>query len=215
LSHKIRKLRTEKNHVDYHIEVQSNEKITVTQLEITFKDIVILETEKGNIVMRFYPEAAPKTVTNFKKLVNITFFNGCSFYRAEPDFCLQGGAWPKKESPLPPIPLEYKLPNEKYAVSMARTSDPNSATSEFSIMLINNTFWNGPFHDNSAGYAVFAQVIDGWDVVEAIVKMPAEPKGGLNILTQPVNIIKATLKDEYKVPRDKLLKDTGTKSPLQ
>eukprot|EP01120_Amphizonella_sp_Union-15-10_P001400 TRINITY_DN1147_c0_g2_i3.p1 TRINITY_DN1147_c0_g2~~TRINITY_DN1147_c0_g2_i3.p1 ORF type:complete len:256 (-),score=34.02 TRINITY_DN1147_c0_g2_i3:87-854(-) len=177
---------------------------------VTFEDVVILSTEKGDIVMSFYPQAAPKTVQNFKALVEKKFFDGDGrFYRSETDFVLQGGTWPDKPSPFPPVPLEYKLPNEKYAVSMARTNDPDSATTEFSIMLKNNSYWNGPFHDNSLGYAVFAQVIDGWDVVTAITKLHTVSSHGMTMLDPVVKILNATLIHSYRVLYDNLLVDNG------
>merc|ERR1712146_729887 len=103
-------------------------------------------------------------------------------YRYEATFCLQGGGWPTKASPYPRVPHEYRLPNKNFAVSMARTSDPNSATSEFSIMLADNSKWLGLGGSEKYGYAVFAQVVDGFDLIEKFRAMPKDKRGGLTYL---------------------------------
>lgn len=164
---------------------------------------VQLQTAIGSITFELRPDAAPQTVENFLKLVKDGFYGpkkGASFYRAEMhdtepryDFCLQGGGWPVKGSPFPPVKHEYKLPNVKYAVSMARTNDPNSATSEFSIMLNDNSKWLGPHGSEPYGYAVFAHVVDGFELIEKIRKMKREKKGGLTYLKDRVEFTGAKI----------------------
>jgi cyclophilin family peptidyl-prolyl cis-trans isomerase len=146
-----------------------------------------LFTEYGTIVWELIPSAAPQTVANFVKLATTGWYNGTTLYRYEANFCLQGGGWPKKGSPYPAVPLEYKLPNKKFAVSMARTADPHSATSEYSIMLNDNSQWLGPGGSDPHGYAVFAQVIDGFSVIEKLGTLKTR-KDGLTVFVSPVRI---------------------------
>jgi peptidyl-prolyl cis-trans isomerase B (cyclophilin B) len=151
-------------------------------------------TTRGSIVVEFLPNAAPKTVENFVQLITMGFWNNDThFYRYEPNFVLQGGGWPIKGSPLPPVPLEYNLPNAKYFISTARTADPNSATCEFSIMINDNSKWLGPGGSDKFGYAVFAKVVGGFDVIESFAGLPAKANSGLRVLDPPVRIISWTL----------------------
>lgn len=148
-----------------------------------------VRTAAGDIHFRLLPDAAPKTVDNFMRLAKIGFFNGTSFYRLEKNFCLQGGPRPYKKSPFGPIPLEYKLPNRKHFVSMARREDPNSAESSFSIMLKDNSKWLGPRGSNQHGFAVFAQVVgaESFATIDAILRMPTK-RMSLTMLVPPVAI---------------------------
>ena len=127
---------------------------------------------------------------------------------------MQGGGWPKKSGPIT-VPLETQLysqhPNKQWAVSAARTSDPDSAGAEFSIMLgdnrcaphasrppqlphvwppsFPNSKWLGPGGSDAHGYSVFADVIGGKHVVEAIVAQgKVKAQGGLNYLDPAVEI---------------------------
>ena len=129
--------------------------------------IVVLETGMGKIKIKLYDKEAPVTTSNFKKLVNDGFYNGLIFHRIVHGFVIQAGAFypdgSYKASPYPPIKLEIneKLKHDDGAVGMARTSDPNSATSQFYICV-------GAHHELDGQYAVFGKVIEGMDVVEAI-----------------------------------------------
>ena len=115
-----------------------------------------------------------------------------SRYRLEKGFCLQGGGWPNKDGPTT-VPLETlmyaQFPNRKWAVSAARTSDPNSARAEFSIMLGDNSKWLGPGGGDPHGYSVFANVVGGQDVVEAIqAQGNVKQDNGLNYLKPAIPI---------------------------
>lgn len=151
---------------------------------------VRFETPHGYIVFELRPGAAPKTVANFLKLVATGWYNGTSLYRYERAFCLQGGGWPTKASPHPPVSLEYNLPNKKWAVSMARSGTPNSATSEFSIMLGDNSKWLAPGGSDPYGYAVFAEVVQGFDVIEQLGRLQTT-KRGQTLFDTPVPIVSA------------------------
>lgn len=145
-------------------------------------------TSLGSIEIEFLPDAAPKTVQNFVGLARRGFFNKTTLYRYERNFVLQGGGWPKKTSPLPAVPLEYSAPNVKYAISTARTADPNSATCEYSIMLNDNAKWLGPGGSDPYGYAVFAKVVGGFDVIDRFSSLRTRQQG-LTLLDPPIEVI--------------------------
>ena len=132
-----------------------------------YKEVhVSIVTDKGEIVVSLRPDLMPVTVENFVSLVEKGFYNGLTFHRVE-DWVIQGG------DPLgtgtggsdKKIKLEThaELKNVKYAIAMARTSDPNSATSQFYILKKDAPSLDG-------GYAVFGNVIQGQEVVGKIVK---------------------------------------------
>ena len=127
--------------------------------------IAEIETEKGLIKFELYESKAPITVKNFIELANSGFYNDLKFHRVEQGFVIQGGD-PKGDGTggsEKTIPLEInpELRHVKGAVGMARTQDPDSATSQFYITLAET-----PFLDDK--YAVFGKVIEGMDVVEKI-----------------------------------------------
>ena len=121
----------------------------------------ILELKKGGkIVIKFYPEDAPNTVDNFIGLANKGFYDGLDFHRVIKGFMAQGG----RAKGQPPKTINAEFNSQKHlegTLAMARTSDPNSATSQFYIC-----FAATPYLDNE--YTVFGQVIDGMDVVHTI-----------------------------------------------
>lgn len=140
--------------------------------------LVKMETSLGNIVIELYPNEAPITVKNFLQYVDDGFYTGTIFHRVVDDFVVQGGGFTydfQRKKPRAPITNEADndLINLQATLSMARTSDPNSATSQFFINLKHNEaldFDKG----KSAGYAVFGKVIEGFEVVKKIEK---EPRG--------------------------------------
>jgi cyclophilin family peptidyl-prolyl cis-trans isomerase len=142
---------------------------------------VRLETQYGDIVLEMYREEAPLTVANFLSYLDSDFYDGTVFHRLAAGFVLQGGGFvyaPDAACPLvqketmSPIVNEASngLSNLTYTVAMARTNDPDSATSQFYINLKDNTSLD--FSANSAGYAVFATVIEGQEVVELLATAP-------------------------------------------
>lgn len=125
----------------------------------------IIETDKGAIKFEIYEDRAPVTAKNFIDLANAGFYNGLTFHRVEPGFVIQGGD-PKGDGTggsgkSIPLEINRNLTHVTGAVGMARTSDPNSATSQFYITL-------APAHSLDGSYAVFGQVVEGQDVVEKI-----------------------------------------------
>lgn len=128
--------------------------------------IVLIETAKGKIKCQIFQNDAPITAANFLDLVNRGFYNGLIFHRYEPGFCLQGGDpdGTGRGGSGKTIPLEVK-PHLKHdeagIMSMARTNDPNSATSQFFFTLGNASFLN-------MQYAVFGKVIEGLDIMMSL-----------------------------------------------
>ena len=144
---------------------------------------VKLSTTAGDIVVELYPDKAPKTVENFLQYVNDKQYDGTVFHRVIDGFMIQGGGFTpdlKQKPTRAPIPLEAKngLKNDKYTIAMARTSDPNSATSQFFINLKDNANLNAPNPDGH-GYAVFGKVVSGSEVVDKIRTARTGSKGGM------------------------------------
>ena len=136
------------------------------------KPQVGLVTALGNIIVELDPAAAPITVKNFLSYANSGYYRSTLFHRVISGFMIQGGGYTtglvKKAGQLAPIVLESKngLSNLRGTIAMARTNDPNSATSEFFINHVDNLFLD--YSATSPGYAVFGKVVQGMDVVDAI-----------------------------------------------
>jgi len=160
---------------------------------------VRLSTSVGDIVVQLDAAKAPKTVDNFLKYVQAGHYNGTVFHRVIPTFMIQGGGMTAdlKEKPTrPPIPLESKngLTNVRGSIAMARTGDPNSATSQFFINVNDNGRLDAANSPDGNGYAVFGKVISGMDVVDKIRAVPTGSKGPYDdVPNTPITINKATL----------------------
>jgi peptidyl-prolyl cis-trans isomerase A (cyclophilin A) len=140
---------------------------------------VALETSQGRIVLELRPDKAPRSVTNFLQYVNDGFYDGTIFHRVINTFMIQGGGFTPAmvEKPTrPPIAIESNngLKNVRGALAMARTADPNSATAQFYINVVDNAFLDYPGRDG-AGYTVFGSVVEGMDVVDRIRAVPTAP----------------------------------------
>lgn len=143
-------------------ENKNNEKQTAGENMIKY---AVIETEKGTIKAELYADKAPITAKNFIELANSGFYNGLIFHRVEPGFVVQGGD-PKGDGTggsgkTIPLEINPSLKHVKGALAMARTNDPNSATSQFYITLAPAPFLDG-------NYAVFGKVIEGMGAVEKI-----------------------------------------------
>jgi len=143
--------------------------------------MVRFDTSHGSFTIELYPKEAPVTVENFLKYVDDGFFDGTIFHRIVPGFVIQGGGltsdFNNKETRAP-ITNEAKngLKNTRGSLSMARTSDINSATSQFFVNLSDNAFLdNGP---RDFGYAVFGKVVDGLETVDKIAKVKTGRRKG-------------------------------------
>ena len=144
------------------------------------RPVVVFSMAEGDITIELYPDKAPVTVKNFLQYVESGFYDGTIFHRVIPDFVIQGGGYTEtlEQKPTqPPIKNEADngLKNERGTLSMARTSDINSATSQFFINLKDNDFLDHGTRD--FGYAVFGKVIEGMDVVEKIAAKPTTNRG--------------------------------------
>lgn len=140
---------------------------------------VLIKTNMGDIVVELDSTAAPITVDNFLKYVDEGFYDGLVFHRVIKGFMIQGGGfYPDgvQKKTFDPIKLESDngLSNKKYTIAMARTSVPDSATSQFFINVADNVFLD--YSGASAGYAVFGRVVSGEDVVDAISLTETETK---------------------------------------
>ena len=160
---------------------------------------VKLQTSMGDVVIELAPEKAPKTVDNFLQYVRAGHYDGTVFHRVIKDFMIQGGGMQpdlKEKATRAPIPLESRngLSNVRGSVAMARTMVADSATAQFFINVVDNTFLDQPNARDGNGYAVFGKVVAGMDVVDKIRQVPTGNKGPhQDVPLQPVLINKATV----------------------
>jgi len=163
--------------------------VSVVEGGVTWNYTVTLNTTMGIIVIGLYDDM-PITSGNFENLTAHGIYDGTQFTRVAYGFVIQGGDTSSKGIVVPPIKDE--LPNKHSnivgSVAMAKTSQPNSATSQFFINLANNTFLD-------SDYSVFGQVIQGMDVVNSIGNVPIVPVNSETDGTPvtPITILKATL----------------------
>lgn len=145
--------------------------------------IVTLEMDNGGIIkLELYPEVAPNTVNNFISLVKSGFYDGLTFHRIVPGFVIQGGDPDGSGSGGPGYAIKGEfidngvnntLKHTTGVLSMARTGDPDSAGSQFFIMLADQPSLDGQ-------YAAFGKVTEGMDVVNGIAALPVDAKGKPN-----------------------------------
>ncbi len=163
---------------------------------------VLIQTSMGDIGVELDPVHAPATVENFLRYVNERHYDGTIIYRVVPGFVIQAGSYEvsgKERASHDPIPLEAGngLSNLRGAIAMARESEPNTATSEFFIDLVDNVRLDrAPLDtEGKTGYAVFGRVVSGLDVVDAIAKAPLGGVGpfAANSPTMPIIITSATV----------------------
>ena len=145
---------------------------------------VKLTTTLGEIIIQLNTEKAPVSSANFLTYVNEGFYNGTIFHRIIPGFMAQGGGFDtsfNQKAVHAPIKNEANngMANSRGTIAMARTNDPNSATAQFFINYKDNSFLNHTSPTASGwGYAVFGEVIEGMDVVDAMAKQPTGNRGG-------------------------------------
>jgi peptidyl-prolyl cis-trans isomerase A (cyclophilin A) len=164
-----------------------------------FAQKVQLDTSMGKIVVQLDKEKAPKTVDNFVQYVKSGHYDGTVFHRVIDDFMIQGGGMGAdmvEKKTQPPIALESRsgLTNQRGTIAMARTSDPNSATSQFFINVKDNGMLDQARSADGNGYAVFGKVVSGMDVVDKIRAVETTSRGRqANVPVTPVIIKQATL----------------------
>jgi len=160
--------------------------------------VITLSTNFGNIILELDADKAPITVENFLSYAKNGYYNGTIFHRVIDGFMIQGGGFDaamKQKATEKPIKNEASngLKNNKYTIAMARTSIPDSATSQFFINVNNNDFLNHPGQDGW-GYCVFGKVTEGADIVDKIQKVATGNSGGhQDVPLEAVTILNVTI----------------------
>ena len=154
---------------------------------------VQFQTSVGDFVIELNAEKAPKTVENFLQYVNDKHYEGTIFHRVIDGFVVQGGGFTAAMAQKPtrgPIALEASngLRNDRGTIAMARSGNPNSATSQFFINVVDNAGLNAPQPDGF-GYAVFGKVSSGMETIDKIRTLPTGNKAGMqNVPLTPITI---------------------------
>lgn len=143
---------------------------------------VKVDTNMGAFVIELNAKAAPKTVENFLAYVRSGFYKNTLFHRVIPNFMIQGGGFVmsmEEKDTRAPIALESRngLSNVRGTIAMARTNDPNSATSQFFINVRDNRFLDANQAQDGNGYAVFGKVVSGMSTVDAIARVKTHSVG--------------------------------------
>ena len=158
--------------------------------------MITIKTNHGDIKVKLFDDKAPITCENFRQYVADGFFNDTIFHRVIPNFMIQGGGMEadmSQKATRDPIKNEADNgeSNRRGTLAMARTMDINSATAQFFINLRDNDFLDHGTRD--FGYAVFGEVADGMDVVDAIAAVPTGNKGGhQDVPVETVTIVEVT-----------------------
>jgi len=152
---------------------------TTTKKEVDLHPVVVMETSMGTMEITLDAEKAPVTVKNFLSYVDEAFYDSTIFHRIIPNFMIQGGGYTvnySKKAAHAPIVNEAKkgLLNKRGTISMARTNDPNSATSQFFINHVDNPALD--YSENNPGYAAFGEVTKGLDIVDKIAAVKTGPQ---------------------------------------
>jgi cyclophilin family peptidyl-prolyl cis-trans isomerase len=159
------------------------------------KPVIIIETSAGTIKAELWPDKAPLTVKSFLKYIDEDYYNGTIFHRVIKGFMIQGGGFTEQmvqKKTHAPVKNEAKsdVGNDRGTLAMARTSVVDSATSQFFINLVDNTFLN---HKNETaqgfGYCVFGKVTEGLDIVDKIGQTKTKP-GDVPVETIVIKSIK-------------------------
>jgi peptidyl-prolyl cis-trans isomerase A (cyclophilin A) len=156
--------------------------------------MIRFETSLGDFTIELFEKEAPESVANFTRYIDDEFFDGTIFHRIVPGFVIQGGGFTEdmtQKKTKPPVKNEADngLKNKRGTLSMARTNDINSATSQFFVNLKDNDFLD---HSRANfGYAVFARVTDGMDVIDKIAAVETGRKRGFDDVPTEAVIMKS------------------------
>ena len=172
---------------------------------------VEMKTSLGTIVLELYPDQAPLTVENFLQYVKDGHYNGTLFHRVIPGFMIQGGGFGpdfNQKATRGPVKNEAAngLKNSTGTISMARTSDPHSATTQFFINVADNAPLDFRFPTQEGyGYTVFGKVVKGMDVVNRIVNVETGPgpAGHRDVPVKPITIESAKALEAAAKPAKK------------
>ena len=156
--------------------------------------MIRFETSLGDFTIEFFEKEAPESVANFTRYIEDEFFDGTIFHRIVPGFVIQGGGFTEdmtQKKTQPPVKNEADngLKNKRGTLSMARTNDINSATSQFFVNLKDNDFLD--HSRGNFGYAVFAEVTEGMDVVDKIAAVETGRKRGFDDVPVEAVIMKS------------------------
>jgi len=156
--------------------------------------MIRFETSHGDFTVELFEKDAPLSVANFLSYIDSEFFDGTIFHRIVPGFVIQGGGFTEdmtQKKTQPPVKNEADngLKNKRGTLSMARTSDINSATSQFFVNLKDNEFLD--HSRGNFGYAVFAQVTEGMDVIDKIAAVETGRKRGFDDVPVEAVIMKS------------------------
>ena len=195
----------------------------ISNLYAADKPQVELQTNKGMIVFELMPDKAPKSVENFLNYVKDGFYDNTIIHRVIPDYTIQGGGYDdkqtKKETTHPAVANEANngVKNTKGTVAVARKAEPHSGTSQFFINMKDNKTldFTGKTDSKTWGYAVFAKVTKGMDVLEQIQEVETNQEGPFKYFpVDPVIIESITLKEESKPSKKAVGKDKKTDAKL-
>lgn len=162
---------------------------------------VVFETSLGSITIELWADKAPVSAENFLTYTREGHFDGTIFHRVIPGFVIQGGGFSAEMRQKPTrAPIRNEADNgeanRRGTLSMARTSDPHSGTSQFFVNLVDNAGLDQP-PGGGWGYAVFGEVVEGMDVVDAIARVPTGNQGmHQNVPREPVVVTKASVVGE-------------------
>ncbi len=161
---------------------------------------IVISTSMGDIKAELYPDKAPATVKNFLEYVSKGHYTGTIFHRVIPTFMIQGGGYTEKMEEKPTGPgIKNEggngLKNERGTLAMARTSDPDSASAQFFINVVDNSFLNKDENPDGFGYAVFGKVTEGLEIVDKIKDVETgvtdTPQGPMQDVPKSAVVIKS------------------------
>jgi peptidyl-prolyl cis-trans isomerase B (cyclophilin B) len=164
--------------------------------------MLLMKTSEGDIKIELFEKEAPVSSKNFLEYVKAGFYDGTIFHRVIDGFMIQGGGFTadmKQKATNPTIKNESSngLKNKNYTLAMARTSVPDSATSQFFINTADNGFLDKAQAQDGVGYAVFGQVVEGQDIVDAIGKTKTGIKANMrDVPVKTISILSIVVIDE-------------------
>ena len=186
--------------------VNANEELTFSSELSSDKTYALIDTSMGVIELELYARRTPKTVENFIQYAESGYYADTLFHRVIPNFMVQGGGFDTnfvQKATQKPVRNEANafIPNLRGTISMARTSDPDSATSQFFINVVDNASLNKS--SSNPGYTVFGKVIKGLDVAVKMSKLKTKREGNMaDIPVEAVIINKVIIKKPQEVKQE-------------
>lgn len=190
--------------------VYANDDLTFGSELAADKTYALINTSMGSIELELYAKRTPKTVKNFITYAESGYYEGTLFHRVIPNFMVQGGGFDKsftQKTTNKPVRNEANafIPNLRGTISMARTNNPDSATSQFFINIVDNASLNKT--STNAGYAVFGKVIKGLDVADKMSKVKTKRERNMkDIPVKPVIIHNVIIKHPKEPEQEAVVK---------